>query len=65
MQRLLAAAESGVTLACGEFDPMVTVNQLRALHPDCVELAGLGHNAHVEAPELLWETLLARPSDRR
>ncbi len=65
MQRLLAAADSGVTLACGEFDPMVTVDQLRALHPDCVELAGLGHNAHVEAPELLWETLLARPSDRR
>ncbi|MGD9527019.1 MAG: alpha/beta fold hydrolase [Pseudonocardia sp.] len=47
---LLAASPVPVTLARGEHDPMVATAQLRALVADPVELAGVGHNAHVEDP---------------
>ena len=59
MAGLLGASRASVTLAAGELDPMCTGDQLRALVPDPVILAGLGHNAHVEAPAALWP-LLAR-----
>ncbi len=51
MASLLAVVGCPVTLACGEHDHMVTINQLRALAPDAVELPGVGHNAHVDAPD--------------
>jgi pimeloyl-ACP methyl ester carboxylesterase len=41
-----------VTLARGEHDPMNTDEQLARLGAPTVTLAGLGHNAHVEKPEL-------------
>ena len=46
------AADHGVqvVLARGEHDHMQTDEQLRALVPDAVVLAGLGHNAHLESP---------------
>ncbi|MEJ3653819.1 alpha/beta fold hydrolase [Actinomycetes bacterium KLBMP 9759] len=47
---LVTASPVPVVLARGERDPMVTAQQLRAIVPDPVELAGLGHNAHVEDP---------------
>jgi pimeloyl-ACP methyl ester carboxylesterase len=47
---LLAAARCPVVLARGETDPMVSREQLAALVPDPVDLAGAGHNAHVEDP---------------
>jgi pimeloyl-ACP methyl ester carboxylesterase len=50
MPALLAGARCPVTLAAGENDPMSRPEQLRALDPDAVTLAGLGHNAHVEDP---------------
>jgi pimeloyl-ACP methyl ester carboxylesterase len=50
MPALLAAARCPVVLAAGEHDPMRRPEQLRALDPDAVTLAGLGHNAHVEDP---------------
>jgi len=50
---LLAAARVPVVLARGEHDAMVSNEQLAALVPDPVELAGLGHNAHVEDPAAL------------
>ena len=50
MPGLLAAARARVTLARGEHDPMVSEEQLAALHPQPVTLPGLGHNAHVEDP---------------
>ncbi|GAA0725213.1 alpha/beta fold hydrolase [Dactylosporangium roseum] len=50
---LLAAAPVPVVLARGEHDTMVTREQLAALVPDPVDLPGLGHNAHVEAPAAL------------
>lgn len=51
MTSLLAAVGCPVTLACGEHDHMVTISQLRSLAPNAVELAGVGHNAHVDAPD--------------
>src|SRR6185437_14849096 len=50
MAALLAASPVPVVLARGERDPMVSTADLAALVPDPVVLAGLGHNAHVEAP---------------
>ncbi len=50
MPALLAGARCPVVLAAGENDPMCRPEQLRALDPGAVTLAGLGHNAHVEDP---------------
>lgn len=57
MRGLLGAARCPVTLAAGENDPMSRLDQLRALTSDAVELPGLGHNAHVEAPAALLPCL--------
>ena len=47
---LLAAARCPVVLARGAGDPMVSAGQLAALAAGPVDLAGAGHNAHVEDP---------------
>jgi len=52
MARLLARSRAPVTLARGENDPMNTDEQLARLGAPAVTLPGLGHNAHVESPEL-------------
>jgi pimeloyl-ACP methyl ester carboxylesterase len=52
MAQLLARCEAPVTLARGEQDPMNTDEQLARLGAGAVTLPGLGHNAHVERPEL-------------
>ncbi len=52
MPRLLARSRAPVTLARGERDPMNTDEQLARLGAPTVTLPGLGHNAHVESPEL-------------
>jgi pimeloyl-ACP methyl ester carboxylesterase len=52
MAHLLARSRAPVTLARGERDPMNTDGQLARLGPPTVTLPGLGHNAHVESPEL-------------
>jgi pimeloyl-ACP methyl ester carboxylesterase len=52
MPQLMAGSQAGVTLARGEHDPMNTDEQLARLGAPTVTLPGLGHNAHVESPEL-------------
>jgi pimeloyl-ACP methyl ester carboxylesterase len=52
MAQLLARSQASVTLARGEHDPMNTDEQLARLGVPTVTLPGLGHNAHVESPEL-------------
>jgi len=52
MARLLTRSQAPVTLARGELDPMNTDEQLARLGAPAVTLPGLGHNAHVEDPEL-------------
>jgi pimeloyl-ACP methyl ester carboxylesterase len=52
MAQLLGRSQAPVTLARGEHDPMNTDDQLARLGVPTVTLPGLGHNAHVESPEL-------------
>jgi pimeloyl-ACP methyl ester carboxylesterase len=52
MAQLLAQSQAAVTLARGEHDPMNTDDQLTGLDAPTVTLPGLGHNAHVQSPEL-------------
>jgi pimeloyl-ACP methyl ester carboxylesterase len=52
MAQLLARSRAPVTLARGEHDPMNTDEQLARLGAPAVTLPGLGHNAHVESPEI-------------
>jgi len=52
MAQLLAESRAVVTLARGEHDPMNTDEQLARLGAPTVTIPGLGHNAHVESPEL-------------
>ncbi len=65
MTELLAHAGCPVTLAAGEHDRMVTIDQLQALQPYPVRLTGLGHNAHVEDPEAVWALLADRAEPAR
>jgi pimeloyl-ACP methyl ester carboxylesterase len=57
MARLLGRSRAPVTLARGEHDPMNTDEQLARLGRPTVTLPGLGHNAHVESPELSFTLL--------
>jgi len=52
MAELLARSQAQVTLARGEHDHMNTDEQLVELGAEAVTLPGLGHNAHVQSPEL-------------
>ena len=53
MAQLLARSQAPVTLARGERDPMNTDRAAsRSSASGTVTLPGLGHNAHVESPEL-------------
>jgi pimeloyl-ACP methyl ester carboxylesterase len=52
MVQLLARSQAPVTLARGEGDAMNTDEQLARLGAPTVTLPGVGHNAHVESPEL-------------
>ncbi len=57
---IVAAARSRVVLACGSEDALVRIEELRRLAPDALELAGLGHNLHVEDPEALARVIEQR-----
>jgi pimeloyl-ACP methyl ester carboxylesterase len=47
---LAASATVPVLLARGERDPMVSLQELRMHAPQACDIAGAGHNAHVEEP---------------
>jgi pimeloyl-ACP methyl ester carboxylesterase len=59
---LAAAARCPVHLARGGRDPLVTLEDTRALDAAAVDLGACGHNAMVEAPLLLWDWLTALDS---
>tara|TARA_R110000868_G_scaffold101403_1_gene279262 strand:+ start:10748 stop:11533 length:786 start_codon:yes stop_codon:yes gene_type:complete len=54
---IFRAARAPVVLAAGEHDRMVSADDLRTLDNDARQLAGLGHNAHVESPDSFWEMI--------
>jgi pimeloyl-ACP methyl ester carboxylesterase len=41
-------------LACGSRDALVRLDELRALDPEAIALGDVGHNVHVEDPEVLF-----------
>lgn len=51
---LLRLAAAPLRLAAGERDPMVTLEQMRRVDPAARVFDGAGHNAHWEAPDLVW-----------
>jgi len=59
---LAASATAPVLLTRGERDPMVSLQELRIHAPQACDIAGAGHNAHIEEPGAvvtLLEQLLA------
>ncbi len=48
------AAQAPVVLAVGEYDRMVSLEDLRTLDTNARQIAGVGHNAHIEAPGAFW-----------
>jgi pimeloyl-ACP methyl ester carboxylesterase len=60
---LAANAAAAILLARGEHDPMVSLQELRQHAPQVHDIAGAGHNAHIEDPAAvlaLLEQLTAR-----
>ena len=57
MKDLVARSAATVRLACGEHDGLTSLAELQAFDPSAVELTGLGHNAHVEDPEAVWQLI--------
>jgi pimeloyl-ACP methyl ester carboxylesterase len=53
IESLIAAAVAPVRLACGGFDHMVSIHQLRRFDPEAVVIPECGHSAHVERPSAL------------
>jgi pimeloyl-ACP methyl ester carboxylesterase len=51
------AAQAPVTIAVGAKDPMVPVADARELDAGAVILEGVGHNAHIERPDLIWDLI--------
>mgnify|MGYP002868431595 FL=1 len=51
------AAKAPILLSAGEHDQMVAIEELRSLDRNALQLAGLGHNAHVENPKSFWNLI--------
>ncbi len=51
---LLRLCEAPLRLAAGDRDAMVTLDQMRDIDPAARVFEGVGHNAHLEAPERVW-----------
>jgi len=48
-------AQCPITYARGEFDPMVRFEELTALGAPVLQIAGAGHNPHMEQPQIMAE----------
>jgi pimeloyl-ACP methyl ester carboxylesterase len=55
IETLLRLAAVPLRLAAGDRDPMVTLEQMRRIDPAAQVFKGVGHNAHWEAPEQIWD----------
>lgn len=52
---LVLSADTNVILARGEYDGMVSLDELRAYRPDAVQIDAAVHNVHVEKPAAVVE----------
>lgn len=59
MTHLVQSARCPVHLACGEYDPMISVERLRDFDRNAVAIAGAGHNAMVDSPLAVWDWIRA------
>ena len=57
IEPFVRALSAPLRLAAGDRDSMVTLEQMRRYDPGATLIDGVGHNAHVEAPERIWELL--------
>jgi pimeloyl-ACP methyl ester carboxylesterase len=55
---VLSAARATWQLACGDNDSLVGIAELRAFDTNAVEIAGSGHNPHIQAPLALAGLIL-------
>jgi pimeloyl-ACP methyl ester carboxylesterase len=55
---IFAAAKAPVTVMVGEKDVMVPLADARSLDPQAASIAGVGHNAHIEAPARVWDLVM-------
>jgi pimeloyl-ACP methyl ester carboxylesterase len=55
IERVVGAMMAPLRLAAGERDPMVNLEEMRRFDAAARILPGLGHNPHVEAPEVVWQ----------
>jgi pimeloyl-ACP methyl ester carboxylesterase len=55
VRAVLQSCAAPLRLVAGENDPMVTLEDMRAIDPAAITFAGRGHNVHWEAPETVWE----------
>ena len=51
------SARDPISLLTGEFDTIGHVDGMRRLGQEVTVLTCLGHNPHVEAPEVLWRAI--------
>lgn len=54
LDKLAQAVQAPLHLFCGERDAVASADGMRDLGRPVTTIAGLGHNMHVEAPEVLW-----------
>lgn len=55
--RLAQAAAVPLHLLCGEVDNIARPDSMKRLGAEVEVLPGLDHNAHLEAPEVLWQAI--------
>lgn len=55
IEQLLRLAAVPLRLAAGATDPMVSLAQMRRIDPAAAAFDGVGHNAHWQAPERVWD----------
>lgn len=60
IEQILRLSTAPLRLAAGENDPMITLDQMRAVDPAARTFAGAAHNAHWETPELVWNFIANR-----
>lgn len=57
VEDFVAAMHAPLHLAAGAKDPMVTGDDMRAFRADAEVFPGIGHNVHVERPDLIWRMI--------
>jgi pimeloyl-ACP methyl ester carboxylesterase len=60
MAGLIRKAPCPVHLACGEGDPMIGAERMRAFDPSAIAIPDAGHNAMVDRPDTVWDWVLSK-----